>query len=588
MICPGFADPKFLFFTEQTSSLVYYSHLSSIAISLLIGFFVFYKNRNSLLSRLLFLITIVFSVWTLLSLITWTNNNSDIIIFDWSLDGLVYSVLCILVLYFFYVFVDKKDISFQKKIILFILLFPIIILTSTKYNLNEFDSVVCGIFREGFYFTNYYYFLGLVISFWVLIAAFLKYKKASQELKRQIVYLTLGVEFFLLAFFVNGFLASYLVDKGITNDFSLDQYGLFGMTFFMAVLAYMIVKFKAFEIKLLGAQALVVAIAILVGSQFFFVKTATNMILTGITFVLVAIFGWWLVKSVKLESQRKEQLQFLADQLAQGNDKLQKLDNAKSEFLSIASHQLRTPPTAIKGYSSLLLEGSYGKLTDEQSAALNNVYKRNEDMIALIDNLLETSRIESETIRYETKTFKLDELLQDIYETLIFKAKEKKLSLEFIYPKEPLPEITTDKDRFREVVSNLVDNAVKYTKEGGVKVKTELQKGFTVLSHGSANSVPVADAEKEDQERDVIRITVSDTGIGIPKTELPFLFQKFSRGKDISRLNVSGTGLGLFVGKEIMEALGGHVWAESEGEGKGSTFVVEVPVKGKETEELGK
>jgi signal transduction histidine kinase len=306
------------------------------------------------------------------------------------------------------------------------------------------------------------------------------------------------------------------------------------------------------------------------------------MILTAITFVLSSVFGWWLIKSVKSENRRKEQLQIMANPLAEGNDKLQKLDNAKSEFLSIASHQLRTPPTAIKGYSSLLLEGSYGKLTPEQSAALNNVYKRNEDMITLIDNLLETSRIESETIKFEPKKFKLEDLLKDIYETLIFKAKEKKLSLEFIPPKEPLPEIVTDKDKFREVVSNLVDNAVKYTKEGGVKVQTELQKGFTALSHDLANPVPIDGAEKEDQEKDVIRITVSDTGIGIPATELPFLFQKFSRGKDISRLNVSGTGLGLFVGKEIMEALGGHVWAESEGEGKGSTFVVEIPVEKEE------
>ena len=111
-----------------------------------------------------------------------------------------------------------------------------------------------------------------------------------------------------------------------------------------------------------------------------------------------------------------------------------------------------------------------------------------------------------------------------------------------------------------------------------------MQKGFTALTHELANPVSIPGAEKENQETDVIRITVSDTGIGIPATELPFLFQKFSRGKDISRLNVSGTGLGLFVGKEIMEALGGKVWAESGGEGKGSMFVVELPVKKEDAE----
>lgn len=580
MLCSGIPSPIFLIFSSDVPQLLYYSHLPALIISLIIGLFVYFKNKT-LLSKILLSISLVFSLWSFLSLITWSSNRSDVVMMAWAPDGIMYLSIFVLSIYFAYVFFDKKDVSFTKKIIFGLILLPAIALTPTDYNLYNFDiSSYCGP-QEGKFFYNYYYLAGAIIFLWIVILAVHRYRRAEAEggFRRQIVIMTIGLGLFLLSFFATGYIAS-LLDK-----YYIDFYGLFGMTFFMAMLAYLIVKFKAFDIKLLAAQALVVAIVILIGSQFFFIKTTTNMILTGITFVLSTVFGWWLVKSVKLESQRKEQLQSLADQLAEGNDKLQKLDNAKSEFISIASHQLRTPPTAIKGYSSLLLEGSYGKLTNEQSAALNNVYKRNEDMIALIDNLLETSRIESGTIAYEYKKFQLEDFLEDIYETLIFKAKEKNVSLEFVPSENPLPEITTDKDKFREVISNLVDNAVKYTKEGGVKVKAELQKGFTALSHdGSANSTPIAGAEKEDPEKDVIRISVSDTGIGIPETELPFLFQKFSRGKDISRLNVAGTGLGLFVGKKIMEALGGRIWAESGGEGKGSVFIVEIPTEVKEKE----
>ena len=115
----------------------------------------------------------------------------------------------------------------------------------------------------------------------------------------------------------------------------------------------------------------------------------------------------------------------------------------------------------------------------------------------------------------------------------------------------------------REVISNLVDNAVKYTEKGGVTLKVEKIDKIKA------------------KEKDKIRITVSDTGIGIPKDEMPYLFTKFSRGKDVKRLNTGGTGLGLYVGKNMIEGNGGTIWVESPGAGQGSRFVVEMEVGGK-------
>jgi signal transduction histidine kinase len=167
----------------------------------------------------------------------------------------------------------------------------------------------------------------------------------------------------------------------------------------------------------------------------------------------------------------------------------------------------------------------------------------------------------------------LADLCQEIVDIFVIKAKTNKLYLEYKKPEQKLPEITIDAGKVREVISNLVDNALKYTPRGGVKVKVEFSEKSNYDEKNSDNGhLPALAGE-------VLRVTVSDTGIGIPSTELSYLFSKFSRGKDTTRLNAAGTGLGLYVGRSMIEANGGRIWAESEGSGKGARFIIELPVK---------
>ena len=334
----------------------------------------------------------------------------------------------------------------------------------------------------------------------------------------------------------------------------------------MGMLAYLIVKYKAFDIKMIGAQVLVIGLVVLVGSQFFFIQSDTNRILTGITLTLVGGIGIFLIRSVKAEVQRKEELQRMSDKLAEANDQLRKLDNAKSEFISIASHQLRTPLTAIKGFISLLNEGAYGDIPQKQTDVLNKVYTSNERLITLVEDLLNISRIESGRMEFRFGSCDLAKLLRELIDTFSFKAKDAGLYLDFKMPENALPEVFVDSSKVREVLSNLIDNAIKYTPKGGVSVRLD--------------RVFAADSKIENvNERGAVRVTISDTGIGIPAEEIPYLFSKFSRGKDVSRLNTGGTGLGLYVGKSMIEANGGKIWIESDGAGKGSRFLMEVPVE---------
>ncbi|OGI34345.1 MAG: hypothetical protein A2259_05280 [Candidatus Moranbacteria bacterium RIFOXYA2_FULL_43_15] len=356
----------------------------------------------------------------------------------------------------------------------------------------------------------------------------------------------MGIELFLLSFFTSGYIAS------LTGFYELEFYGIFGMAVFMIFLAYLIVRYKAFNIKMLAAQALMIAIVIIIGSQFAFIRNDTNRILTGVTLALSLGFGYMLIKSIKAEVERKEQLQKVSDSLARANDRLRELDNAKSEFISIASHQLRTPLTAIKGFVSLLLEGSYGKLSPKVSDILSKVDTSNTRLVDLVEDLLNLSRIEAGRMEYDFGKVQLTEIIEEIYDTFAVRAKDKKLKLEFEKPKEEIPEVTTDKTKIREVISNLVDNAIKYTPKGNVTIRLAPAGEF-------------------------VRVSVADTGIGISQEEIPYLFQKFSRGKDSVKINTSSTGLGLHVGKKMMEAMGGRVGVESKGSGTGSTFWVDVP-----------
>jgi signal transduction histidine kinase len=165
-------------------------------------------------------------------------------------------------------------------------------------------------------------------------------------------------------------------------------------------------------------------------------------------------------------------------------------------------------------------------------------------------------------MEFQFEKWRLEGIIKELTDTFILTARNKGLYLEAKFPPKVLPEIEMDGPKVREMISNLIDNALKYTRRGGVTVKMELAGG----------------SQKSADEEQRIRIIISDTGIGIPKDELPRLFTRFSRGKDISRLHAGGTGLGLYVGKSIVDAHHGKIWAESAGEGKGSKFIVELPL----------
>ncbi len=253
--------------------------------------------------------------------------------------------------------------------------------------------------------------------------------------------------------------------------------------------------------------------------------------------------------SKTLQKEVERQTKTLKD----ANIRLKQLDVAKSEFISLASHQLRTPLTIIKGYISMILEGTWGKVESGQKEQLEKVYFSNERLIKLVEDLLTVSRIESGRLEFDLEMVSLENMIDGVIKEFSQIAKNKELYLKFIKPQKTLPKIKIDSLKIRQVVQNLIDNALHYTKKGGITINLKLKK-------------------------DKIIFSIKDTGIGVSNEEKVVLFEKFSRGKDVGKINTEGTGLGLYLSVKMIKAHQGRIWVESEGKNKGSTFYFELPM----------
>ncbi|MDZ7798291.1 MAG: ATP-binding protein [Patescibacteria group bacterium] len=249
-----------------------------------------------------------------------------------------------------------------------------------------------------------------------------------------------------------------------------------------------------------------------------------------------------------------EQIQKTNKELEEANERLKQLDEAKTEFVSIASHQLRTPMTSIKGYLSMLTAGDFGKLKPEHNKLLKQLLDESERMIRLINQFLNVSKIEAGKFELSKNKIKLEEMVAKLVDELKKPAEEKGLKLIYKKPKKKMPQVMADSDKISEIILNLIDNAIKYTEKGKIVVNLE-------------------------KEKDNIKFSVKDTGVGIAPKEAKNLFGKFSRGPGIAKIQPDGSGLGLFISKNVVEGHHGKIWVESEGKGKGSQFCFLLPIK---------
>lgn len=248
----------------------------------------------------------------------------------------------------------------------------------------------------------------------------------------------------------------------------------------------------------------------------------------------------------------QQKIEDATSELRKANIRLKELDKTKDEFISMASHQLRTPLTAVKGYLSMVLEGDTGKIKSDQKELLQRAFDGADRMVYLISDLLNVSRLQSGKFVIENKPTDLVNMVSAQVDQLQESAANHQLKLAFHKPSNFPKQLMLDETKTQQVIMNFMDNAIYYTPAGG-----------------SVN-VALSATDKE------ITYTVTDTGLGVPKSEQPHLFTKFYRAGNARKMRPDGTGLGLFMAKKVIVAQGGAIIFKSE-EGKGSTFGFSFP-----------
>lgn len=255
----------------------------------------------------------------------------------------------------------------------------------------------------------------------------------------------------------------------------------------------------------------------------------------------------------ELNKHLQERIDAATKQLRASNAKLTKLDEAKDEFMSMASHQLRTPLTAVKGFLSMVIEGDTGPITKEQSQVLQQAYDSSQRMVFLIGDFLNVSRIQTGKFLMEKNTIDITTLMKQEVAQLTDTAKARKLRFEYEQPAQ-LPLIEADENKLRQVMMNFMDNAIYYSRPD-TTIHVRLYK----------------------DHHDIV-FKVMDGGIGVPKGEQPHLFTKFFRATNARKQRPDGTGIGLYMAKKVIVAHGGSVIFETK-ENVGSTFGFRLPLK---------
>jgi len=356
-------------------------------------------------------------------------------------------------------------------------------------------------------------------------------------------------------------------------------FGPFGqplVALYILILTLAITRYHLFDIRVILTELLVGIISLVLIIQAFTASTPTLKIVGFILLISFVIVGSSLISSVHREINYREQIRKAKEEIEraysaekrakervedayaiekQTHEELKRLDEARKQFILATQHHLRTPLTIMKGYTSMILEGSYGKVNQKQLKPLEYFQAAVEKLIRLVNELLDISQFQMGRGVLNLGEVQIENILTDIIAELKPEIEKKGLYLKFEKPKQLLPKIEADSSRVKMALANIIDNGVKYTTKGGLELKVG-------------------------QEGENIHISVKDTGIGMDRGEKEIAFGRFfERGDTAKKTHATGRGIGLNLSDQIFKAHKGKVWVESEGKGLGSTFHIVLPLK---------
>ena len=531
----------------HTNPLAYFSHLVPVFLSILLSVYLLKESKRSFLAKVFALFVAAFDVWLLIDLFVWVGSNYSVINFLWSFFDYINILFFLFGLYFFAVFIFKKDVEAIYKWLALLVVAPALVRVITGTSIHEFNQAVCESSNDAFLNTYKITVEALVILFIVFfgIRGFIKEKETSA--RKGILSISSAV----LLFFVIFALTDYLSVSSDYYEYGL--YGLFVLPVFLALVVYSITAFKAFNVRLVGAQALVVTLVVLVSSKLFTAEDGGNRTITVITLLFISAFGFFLIRSIKKEIETRERIEKLADQLEHAAHTLDAANQGQKNLIHIMNHQIKGHLGVARNiFAELLQTDDYGQMPETSKPLLA---KGLESMVAgveYVQSVLMGSSAADGTLRYDMKPMDVKAICLH----LIGQQKEivEKAGFSFEAKIDDWDYNTVgDATQLEEAFKNLITNAIKYNNPHG-SIAVELTK-----------------------KPDAIVYSVKDTGRGISEEDKPRLFTPGGMGKNSRDYNVEASGYGLAFVKAVVETHQGKVYYRSNAPEKGTTFFIELP-----------
>lgn len=551
-------------FSDLATILVFYNFdLLSVGLAVaaigMLGYIVYRHNPKSTTHRTLFVVSLFASLWGVVNYLSYQIHASHDISL-WLLRFVLFFAVwfCFYIYKFMYVFpLEEVKLPpwFTYYLRAFVGLVSLLVLSPYVFK-RVIDISPIGVPRAeldwGIVIFGITVFSLIIASWYALVRKIYMAESSVRTQYLPVLYGTIITFSFLIAF--NFILPAFV------SDLRFIPFGGIYILPFVGFTAYAIVRYRLFDLKVIATEFFVAIIALLYLGRVLISTSFRERVIDGVILIATVLFGILLVRSIKQEVKAREEVRLLAQrlsetnwELARINKQLRIIDQRKSEFVSIVSHQLRTPITAIKGYSSLLLEDAFGALEAKQKPPVEKIFISSKRLADMVTDFLDISKIEQGTMSYNFSSVDVKSSLKDLIEEFTPIANNKGIKINAIFDENIKYTVTADEGKLRQILSNIMDNSIKYTPQGDVNISLE-----------------------KDDARGTITVRMKDSGIGLSQDDIHHLFGKFTRGSGGQRENTDGSGLGLYVAMKMLEAMHGKIWVDSEGPQKGSTFAIEL------------
>ncbi len=518
----------------------------AIAGTLVLGFVIYFTDQKSSTNRIFFAFAFVTAIWGLLNYLSYRVEDLSIAfaLLRFELALAVWQTFIIFRLLL--IFPDHNDTLPRRYLLALVVYTGVIsVLCLTPFVFERITAVTAtGYIKDIavgpaialFGVTS----IGFVLAGWVVCAR--KTFRLMGTQRAQTGFFLLGaITMFLPIIILNFIFPAFLRDSRFV------PYGAVSIFPFVLFTSYAILRFHLFNIKVITTSILVFVLSVVSFGQVLFSDTLPTMLFQTSVFVLVLVFGINLIRSVIREVEQREKIQKLAEELAATNERQETL-------IHFIGHEVKGFLAKDAGAFTSLVDGDFGVLPGELKPLVERALVETRQGVASVEALLKAANLKKGTVTYTKAPFDLKELVAGAVEKERPAAENKGLALSFTAD-DASYQMTGDKGQINDhVLRNLIDNAVNYTPSGSIAVSLR-------------------------REGDKLVFAVKDSGVGITDEDKQRLFTEGGHGKDSQKVNVHSTGYGLYIAKQIVEAHGGTIRAESEGQGKGSTFIAEFPAQ---------